>query len=38
MLLSRDRVTIIFNVKLKINNIAFTIIDSFEGQINWNMN
>ena len=36
MLLSQDKVTIIFTVKYKINNIAFTTKDSFEGQSNWN--
>ena len=37
MLLSQDRVTIICTAKFKINNIAFTIKDGFEGQSNWNM-
>ena len=32
------RITTIFNVKFKINNIAFTIKDSFEGQSAWDMN
>ena len=37
MLLSQDWGTIIFTVKFKINNIAFTIKDSFKGQSNWNV-
>ena len=37
ILLSQDRITIIFTVKFKINNIAFNIKISFEGQSNWNM-
>ena len=38
MLLSQDRVTIMFIVKFRINNIAFTIKGSFEGHSIWNMN
>ena len=38
MLSSRSRVTIIFAVKFKINYITFTILDSFQGELNWNMN
>ena len=38
MLLSQDRIIIIFTVKFEINNIAFTLKDSFEGQSNWKMN
>ena len=34
ILLSQDRVTIIFTVKFKNNNITFTILHSFEGQSN----
>ena len=34
VLSSQDRVAIIFTVKFKTNNIAFTIKDSFEGQCN----
>ena len=34
ILLSQDKVTIIFTVKYNISNIAFTIKDSFEGQSN----
>ena len=37
MLLSQYRVTIIFTVKFKIDNIAYTIKGRFEGQSNWNM-
>ena len=36
-ILSQDRVTIIFTVKFKIYNIAFTLTSSFEGQSNWNI-
>ena len=36
MLLSQDRVTIILTVKFKINNTAFAIKGSFEGQSIWN--
>ena len=34
MLLSQDRITIIFTVKFEINNITFTIKYSFESQSN----
>ena len=37
MLLSQDRVTMIFKVKFTINNIASGIENSFEGQSDWNM-
>ena len=36
MLLSQDKVTILFSVKFEIDNIDFTIKDSFEGQSYWN--
>ena len=37
MLLSQDRITIIFTVKSKVNNITFNTKYSFECQSNWNM-
>ena len=37
MLLSPDRVNIIFTFKFEIDNIAFTSSGSFEDQFNWNM-
>ena len=37
MLLSQDRVSIIFPVKFEINNIDFTIKGSFEGQSDLNV-
>ena len=37
ILLSQDIFAIIFTVKFKTNNIAFTIKHSFEGQSNWKM-
>ena len=37
MLLSQHRVTIIFTVRFVINNIAYNIKESLEGQSNWNM-
>ena len=37
MLLSQDRVTTIFTVKFRIDNITFTIKKCFEGRSNWNI-
>ena len=37
VLLSHDRATIIFTLKVKMNIIAFIIKGSFEGRSNWNM-
>ena len=37
MMLSQDRIIIIFTVKFEVNNIAFTLKDSLGGQSNWKM-
>ena len=36
ILLAQDRIIIILTVKFEINNLAFALEDSFEGQSNWN--